>query len=111
MVSRLAITRLTTRSRVFRGREYSAMSRSLAPVRGDQHPLEDLELLQAFARADRHAGQRILGYVDRHAGLVLQTLVHTFEESAAPGENDPLVQEVGGQLERATIKRVLVVTE
>src|SRR6266536_5841983 len=107
MVSRLAITRLTTRSRVFRGREYSAMSRSLAPVRGDQHPLEDLELLQAFARADRHAGQRILGYVDRHARLVLQALVHPLEESAAAGEHDSLVHEVGSQLGRASIQRVL----
>src|SRR6266545_2925875 len=87
------------------------MGRSLAPVRGDQHSLEDFELLQALARADGHAGQRVLRHVDRHPCLVLQALVNPLEQSTAAGEHDSLVHEVGGQLGMASAVRSPSATE
>src|SRR2546427_5769118 len=106
MVRRLSMTRLTTSRRVVRGREYSAMAKSLAPVRGDQHPLQDFELLQALPRTDGHARQRVLGNMNRHSGLMLQTLVHSLEERPTTGQDDPALHDIGRQLGRTPVEGV-----
>src|SRR5438552_5212346 len=106
MTSRLAMTSEITRRRVLRTRRLSATP-GLPPVGGDQYPLEDLELLQALARADRDARERLVRDVDGHAGLVLQPLVQALQERPAAGQHHTFVHDVGGELRRAAVERVL----
>src|SRR5918992_2151538 len=60
--------------------------------------VDRLELLEAAAGADRHAGERRLGQVGRHLGLVAQALVQSLEQRAAAREHDPAVHDVRRQL-------------
>ena len=69
--------------------------------------VDRLELLEASAGADRHAGQRALGEVNRHLGLVAQALVEAVQERAAAGEDDAAVHDVGRQLGRGLVERRL----
>ncbi len=69
--------------------------------------MDDLELLEAPARADGDAGQRRLGEVHRHVRLVAQPLVEPVQERAAAGEDDPAVHDVRGQLGRGLVERLL----
>src|SRR5256885_37806 len=87
MTSRLAMTREITRRRVLRTRRLSATP-GLPPVGGDQYPLEDLELLQALARADRDARERLGRDVDGHAGLGLQPLLQPLQGRPPPAPTD-----------------------
>src|SRR6478609_280666 len=57
-------------------------SRSV-PRLGDQDLLECLELLDALARPERDGVERVVGDVDRHPGLVAQSLVEPLEQRAA----------------------------
>ena len=57
--------------------------------------------------ADRDAGERALGEVDRHLRLVAQPLVEAGEERAAAGEHDAAVHDVRGELGRRLVERRL----
>src|SRR5687767_3899278 len=48
---------------------------SLMPGGADEDPLEGLELLETLARPDRDREKGVLGDVDRHPRLVLESLV------------------------------------
>ena len=48
--------------------------------------------------ADRHALERVVGDVARHAGLLGQQFVQVPKERAAAGEDDAAVDDVGGEL-------------
>src|SRR3990172_3436516 len=106
MVIREAEISETTKSRVLRARFRSATGAS-PPGRAHQHPLEDLELLEALAGADRHRGEWALRDVDRHPGLVPQALVEAPKQSAPTREDDPLVHDVAGELGRRAVERGL----
>src|SRR5215207_4522183 len=69
--------------------------------------VDRLELLEAAAGADRDTGQRRLGQVRRHLGLVAQAVVQPLEERAAAGEHDPTVHDVRGKLRRGAVERLL----
>src|SRR5207244_11746964 len=60
--------------------------------------VDRLELLQAPPRADGHAGERALGQVDGHLGLVAEALVEAGQRGAAAREADTAVHDVGGTL-------------
>src|SRR3546814_10537933 len=64
-------------------------------IHGDQHVLQDLHFLQAAAGAERHAGERVVGDGNRQAGGSPKHVVHVAEQSAAAGEHDALVDDVG----------------
>src|SRR5688572_8279168 len=96
------VTEVSTRSTsVNRDREWrddrreSAICRraprsELAGGRLRQHVLQDVEFLQRLATADGDAVQRVLGDVDRHAGLVLEESVEAVQQRTATGEHDAL---------------------
>src|SRR5918996_5180514 len=107
MATRLATSSPRTSRRVLRTRRYVVAMPPLPAARGDQDPLHRLELLEAPARSEHHAVQRILGYAHRHAGLMPQPLVEAAEHGAAPGQEDALVHQVGGELRRAPVQGVL----
>src|SRR5215204_2802704 len=69
--------------------------------------VDRLELLEAAAGADRDTGERRLGQVRRHLGLVAQAVVEPLEERAAAGEHDAAVHDVRGQLRRRAVARLL----
>src|SRR5919109_3151494 len=69
--------------------------------------VDRLELLERAPRADRDAGQRRFRAVRGHLRLVAQPLVEALEERAAAGEHDPAVHDVGGQLGRRAVERLL----
>src|SRR3546814_3371309 len=62
-------------------------------------------LFQRPASPQRDAGQRIVGDGDGEAGLVAQHFVETLQQRAAAGEDDALVDDVGGQLRRGILER------
>src|SRR5215210_768069 len=70
---------------------------------GVQHLLKRLELLDALPGAERHAVERVLGDVDRHAGLPAQPLVEPAQQGATAGEDDAAVHDVAGELRRALV--------
>ena len=51
-----------------------------------------------------HRGQRVLGDVHRHAGLVAQPLVEAAQQRAAAGEHDAAVHDVAGELGRGLVE-------
>src|SRR5215218_902347 len=69
--------------------------------------VDRLELLERSAGADGHARERRFGAVRRHLGLVAQALVQALQQRAAAGEHDPAVHDVGGQLGRPAVERLL----
>src|SRR3954453_6773461 len=69
--------------------------------------VDGLELLEAASTSDRDAGQRRLGAVCRHLGLLAQALVETLEEAAPAGEHDATVHDVGRELGRCAVQRLL----
>ncbi len=73
----------------------------------DEHPLHPVQLLEDDPGAPRDAGQRIVGDVDRHLGRLGDAPVEAQEEGAAAGEDDPLVHDVGDELGRGLLDRVL----
>src|SRR3954468_6884819 len=75
--------------------------RPLVTGLGDEDLLQRLELLDALARTHGHRVERVVGDVDRHAGLVLQALVESTEQRAATGEDDAAVHDISGQLRRS----------
>src|SRR3954469_8798347 len=66
-----------------------------------------LELLEAAARADGHAGERRFGEVNRHLRFVAEAVVETGEERAAAGEDDAAVHDVRRELGRRLVERRL----
>src|SRR3954471_4364354 len=69
--------------------------------------MDGLELLEAAAAADRDAGQRRLGAVGGHLGLLAQALVEALQQAAAAGEHDPAVHDVRRELGRRAVERLL----
>src|SRR6185503_7406220 len=90
-------TSATTRRRVLRARVRRATA-NLPPGRAHQDPLQDLELLETLPRPDRDRGERVVGDVDRHAGLVAEPLVEPAEQGTTAGERDAPVHDVPGEL-------------
>ena len=64
-------------------------------------------LLEHDAGPARHAGQRVVGDVDRHLGRLGDATVEAGQEGAATGEDDALVHDVGDELGRRLLDRVL----
>src|SRR5689334_4695550 len=69
--------------------------------------VDDLELLEAAAGADRHAGQRALRKVHRHVRLVTEALVEPVQERAAAGQDDAAVHDVRTELRGRLVERGL----
>src|SRR5206468_12855651 len=70
-------------------------------------PLQRLQLVEAAAGAFGHAGERRLDQLHRQADLVAQPLSDPAQERAAAGEDDPALAEVGCELRRRPLERVL----
>src|ERR1039458_7714656 len=62
--------------------------------RGDEHPLEDVELLEALATPDRDAAEGVLGHHHRHRRLGLEPGAQAVQQGATAREHDPLVHDV-----------------
>src|SRR5262245_2231762 len=77
--------------------------RGAAAVRAVDH----LELLEAPARADRHAREGTLGEVDGDLRRVPDALVEPLQEGPASGEDDAPIHDVGGELRRRLVERRL----
>src|SRR6185312_5109162 len=69
--------------------------------------VDRLELLQRAARADRDAGQRGLGEMRGHLRLLAQALVEALKQRAPAGQHDAAVHDVGGELRRRAVERLL----
>ena len=65
------------------------------------------ELLEDDAGPAGDAGQRVVGDVDRHLGRFRDAPVEARQERAAAGQHDPLVHDVGDELRRRLLDRVL----
>src|SRR5262245_58202270 len=65
--------------------------------------VDRLELLEAASGADRDAGERRLGEVNRHLRLVAQALVQPAQQGAAAREDDAAVHDVRRQLGRGLV--------
>jgi hypothetical protein len=63
------------------------------------------QVLERPAGAERDAGQRIVGDGDRKPGLVAKHLVEPLQQRAAAGQDDALVDDVGGELGRGILER------
>src|SRR4051794_25611209 len=69
--------------------------------------VDDLELLQGAARADRDARQRGLREMRGHLGLLAQALVEPLQQGAAAGQHDATVHDVGRELRRRAVEGLL----
>src|SRR5918997_4047070 len=110
-------TKMASTARLLRIAFLSYIARPRLPARRPSAPparsgilvgaVDRLELLEAAAGADRHAGERRLGEVSRHLGLVAQALVEPLQQRAAAGEHDAAVHDVRRQLGRSAVERLL----
>src|SRR5690606_21072664 len=71
----------------------------------DQHPLHHVEVLQGDAGAHRHRAQGVLRHVHRHPRLLGQEPVQSVEQRAAPGHENPLLDDVRRELGRGPLQR------
>src|SRR5687767_6422823 len=69
--------------------------------------VDHVELLQRAPGADRDTGQRRLGQMAWHLGLVAQPLVEALQQRAATGQHDPTVHDVRGELRRGAVQGLL----
>src|SRR5437762_5319162 len=67
-------------------------------LRGDGDLLQQIELVQHLAGAERHARQRILTRRHRQVGLLPQQMVEAPQQCAAARDHDALVHDVGREL-------------
>src|SRR6266542_7160079 len=74
---------------------------------GLRRPVERLQLVEAPAGALGDARQRRLDHLHGEADLAAQPLVHAAEQRAAARKHDPSLAEVGRELRRRTLERVL----
>src|SRR3712207_9578662 len=74
---------------------YTTLFRSSGPASAEtvQHALHRADLLEAAARADGDAGERVLGHGHGQPGRVAQDEVEVAEERAAAREHDALRSE------------------
>jgi hypothetical protein len=63
-----------------------------------------VDFLHSVAGAQGHAQQGLLGHRDRQAGGLAQDSVHVRQHGAAAGEDDALVDDVGGQFGRGVLE-------
>src|SRR5579884_3310757 len=73
---------------------------SLAILGGDENLSQHVNLLQRLAGAAHDAGERILGDLDRHLGLLREPDIQSFQQGAAAGQGDAALHDVGYQLRR-----------
>src|SRR6185503_3995961 len=85
-------------------RVYTTNAGSGLRVRGEEHALQRLELLERLPRADGDTAQRVLRGDDRHAGLVAEPCLEAVEQRPTAGEDDALLHDVGGQLGRRLVE-------
>src|SRR5262249_12393656 len=78
-----------------------------ATAAGALAAVDDLELLEPAARADRHTRQRRSAQATRQVRLVPEPLVETREQRTAAGQHDATVHDVGGKLGRRLVERLL----
>src|SRR5204862_6002034 len=90
-----------------RGLRVDLRVRAVVVASSARGAMDRLELLEAAAGADRDAGERALGEVDRHLRLVAEPLVQAVQEGAATGEDDATVHDVGRELGRGLVERRL----
>src|SRR5512143_3098308 len=60
--------------------------------------LQQLQVVEHLARAEDDGRQRVLGDEDRQLGLLADPLVQVLEQSAAAGQDDAPVDDVGREL-------------
>src|SRR5436305_4693846 len=68
---------------------------------------EVLHLLERLAGAAHHAGERIVGDVDRQAGFLHEQAVEVAQERAAAGQHHAFFGDVGAQFRRRLLERRL----
>ena len=78
----------------------------MVPV-GVQHVVQHIHMVQHGAGAGGHAVQRVLGHMDVDAGLALDQLIQAAQQSAAAGQGDAAVDDVGAQFGRGALQRLL----
>ena len=71
-----------------RGVDDAAGARVLEPRPLERRPLQHVDLLERVARAQHHAGERVVGQRDRHVGLVLEALREAPQQRAAARQQD-----------------------
>src|SRR3954447_25317526 len=69
--------------------------------------MDDFELLQRPAGAHRDTGQRRLGQMRRHLGLLAKAIVQPLQQGTTPGEHDAAIHDVGCELGRGSVQRFL----
>ena len=78
----------------------------VVPV-GVQHVVQHVHMVQHRAGAGGHTVQGVLGHMDVDAGLALDQLIQAPQQGAAAGQGDAPVDDVGAQLGRGALQRLL----
>src|SRR4051812_38107284 len=73
----------------------------------NRHLSQKIHVLKRLAGAANDASERIFRERDRKAGLLLDQDVEVREQRAAAGEDDAVVDDVGGKLGRSALERGL----
>ena len=71
---------------------------------GRRNLAEEFDFVQAFPGAFRHRAQWIFRDVHWQAGLFAQEPIEPAQERATTGEHQTAIDQVGGQLRRATLE-------
>src|SRR5690606_19387250 len=72
-----------------------------------EHASHLLEVLEHLARTEDNAFKRVFGDRDRQTGTLAQHNVKIAQQCATPGQDDPLVDDIGGKFGRHGFKRRL----
>ena len=86
--------------------ELIAAASSRSPRRG-RAPCRARRSLEHDAGAAGHAGQRVVGDVDGHLGRLGDAPTDALQERATAGEDDASIHDVGDELGRRLLDRVL----
>src|SRR3954454_1532831 len=91
----------------YAGEETGWLAPAAVAVSSFRRTVDDLELLEAPPRPDRDAGERRLGELYGHLGLLAQPVLEPVEERPAAGEDDAAVHDVRRELGRRLVQRRL----
>src|ERR1019366_81919 len=69
--------------------------------------VDRLELLKGPPRTHRDARERRFSQMRGHLGLLAQPLIQALQQRSAPREHDPPVHDVGRELGRRAVERLL----
>src|SRR5690606_15723341 len=72
-----------------------------------QNVTQRLDFLKGAPGADGNAGERLFRDGDRQASRLPQHMIEIAKQRAAAGENDTLVDDIGGKFRRGVLKRDL----